>query len=104
MNRHLLICCVYDISMQCNIIVGIVIYPYTNQRTDYAAETNPDGITHRVESARLPLQSSELAPSPPHPQATVAPPPLWFQGGTHYLAGEGAGGANSDERTDTVVL
>ncbi len=32
-------------------------------------------------------------------------PPLWFQGdGTHSLAGEGAGGANSDEGTDTLEI
>jgi hypothetical protein len=36
-------------------------------------------------------------PLPPHP-------PHFFQGGTHSLAGEGAGGANSDEGTDTLVL
>jgi hypothetical protein len=29
---------------------------------------------------------------------------FWGSGGTHSLAGEGAGGANSDEGTDTVVL
>ncbi len=33
-------------------------------------------------------------------------PPPWFSGGgrTHSLAGEGAGGANLDERTYTLVL
>ncbi len=41
-------------------------------------------------------------PPPPHPQASVAP--LWFQGGTHSLAGERVGGANSDEGTDNLVL
>jgi hypothetical protein len=31
--------------------------------------------------------------------------PFWFRGGgAHSLAGEGLGGPNSDERTDTVVL
>jgi hypothetical protein len=30
--------------------------------------------------------------------------PLWFQGETHPLAGEGVKGADSDEGTDTVVL
>jgi hypothetical protein len=39
---------------------------------------------------------------PPHPLASVAP--LWFRGGTQSLAGEGAGGANSDEKIDTLVL
>ncbi len=51
------------------------------------------------QSARLSLQSSDLAPPPPHPQASVAPPPLVPGGGTHQLGGEGAGGANSDEGT-----
>jgi hypothetical protein len=50
------------------------------------------------QSARHSLQSSEFAP-----HASVAPP-LLFQGGTHSLAGKGAGGANSDEQTDTLVL
>jgi hypothetical protein len=39
--------------------------------------------TQSGQSARLPLQSSELAPPRPHPQASVAPP-LWFQGGTRW--------------------
>ncbi len=34
----------------------------------------------------------------------TAPSPLWFGGGTHLLAGEGVGGPNSEEGTDTVVL
>jgi hypothetical protein len=65
MNRHLLICCVYDISMQCNIIVGIFIYPYTNQRTDYAAETNPDGTTHSVDRVPGFLSSRPNGLTPP---------------------------------------
>jgi hypothetical protein len=35
---------------------------------------------------------------PPQPQSSVAsPPPISKAGATHSLAGEGAGGANSDE-------
>ncbi len=45
----------------------------------------------KVYSARLSLQSSELA-------LPLVP------GGTHSLEGEGAGGANADEGTDTLVL
>jgi hypothetical protein len=58
-----------------------------------------------AQSARLSLQSSELGPTPPppHPQASVSPP-LVPGGGTHSLAGEGVGGPNSDEGTDTVVF
>jgi hypothetical protein len=41
---------------------------------------------------------------PPHPQASVAPPPLGPRGETHWLAGEGVGGPNSNEGTDTLVL
>jgi hypothetical protein len=41
---------------------------------------------------------------PPPRQRMLAPPPIWFQGGTHSLAGEEVGGANSDEGMDTLVL
>ena len=41
-------------------------------------------------------------PPPPHPQASVTPPPL-VPGGTYSLAREGVD-PNSDEGTDTVVL
>jgi hypothetical protein len=59
----------------------------------------------RIQSARLSLQSSELALPAPSPASKCCPSPFWFQGGgTHSLAGEGAGGANSDEGTDTLVL
>ncbi len=59
-----------------------------------------DNLFYSVQSARLSLQSSKIAPfRPPHPQASVAPLPLVPGGGTHSLAGEGAGGANSDEGT-----
>jgi hypothetical protein len=47
-------------------------------------------------SARLSVQSSELGPPPPHPQASVALP--------HSLAGSGVGGPDSAEGTDTLVL
>jgi hypothetical protein len=40
---------------------------------------------------------------PPYPHASVAPP-LVPRGVTHSLAGEGAGGAKSDEGKDTLVL
>jgi hypothetical protein len=46
--------------------------------------------TEYRQSTRLILQSSELGP--PHPQASVSPPPLVTGGGTHMLAGEGGGG------------
>jgi hypothetical protein len=46
------------------------------------------------QSARLFLQSSELAPPLPRPLASVTPPPLWFRGGgKHSLAEEGVGGS-----------
>jgi len=57
------------------------------------------------QSARLSLQSSELALPAPSAASKCCPPPHWFRGGgTHSLAGEGAGRANSDEGTDTLVL
>ncbi len=40
----------------------------------------------------------------PLTQQRVLPPPFGFKLGTHSLAGEGAGGANSDEGTDTLVF
>ncbi len=53
-------------------------------------------------SPRLSLQSSELAPPPSLTQTSVVSPPFGSGGGTHLLAGEGAGEANSDEGTDTL--
>jgi hypothetical protein len=55
------------------------------------------------QSARLSLQSSELAPPAPLPTSECVPP-LRSKGGTHFFAGEGAVGANSDEGTDTLEL
>jgi hypothetical protein len=57
---------------------------------------------HRVDRVLgFRLQSSELGL--PAPQASVSPPPL-VPGGTHSLGGEGMGGPNSDDGTDTVVI
>jgi hypothetical protein len=47
--------------------------------------------------------STYSLPPPPQPQASLVPPPLGPKGETHSLAGEGVGGPNSDERTDTLV-
>jgi hypothetical protein len=33
----------------------------------------------------------------------LLPSPLWSRGGTHSIAGEGAGGSQFDEGTDTLV-
>jgi hypothetical protein len=54
---------------------------------------------------RLSLQSSELGP-PPHPVTRRRVCPLlWFLGGlTYSFSREGAGGADSDEGTDTPLL
>ncbi len=41
---------------------------------------------------------------PPHPQASVAPPPLIPGGGHTRLREREWGGANSDEGTNTLVL
>ncbi len=51
----------------------------------------------------LSLQSFKLAPPAPSP-ACACCPPLWYPGGTHSLAGEGAGGANSDEWREILAL
>jgi hypothetical protein len=50
--------------------------------------------TKSRQSARLSLQSSELAPSPPQPQFSVAPP-FGSKSGTHSLGGEGVGDKHS---------
>jgi hypothetical protein len=57
-------------------------------------------VAQSRQSARLPLQSSELGPPIPHPLASVASP-LWFRGGEDILA---CGPPNSDEGTDIVIL
>ncbi len=43
------------------------------------------------------VPSSELLPLPPLSLASASPPPLEQKGAQHSLAGEGAGGANSDQ-------
>jgi hypothetical protein len=59
--------------------------------------------SHNRQSARLFLQSSELGLPHPHTRRRVCPPPLhWLEGYT-LACGEGVGGPNSDEGTDTVV-
>jgi hypothetical protein len=45
---------------------------------------------------------SELAPSSPSPASECVPP--WNQRGGHSLAGEGAGGANSDDWREGLAL
>jgi hypothetical protein len=58
-----------------------------------------------IQSARLSLQSSELTTPTPSPASECCPPTFGSGGrGAHSLAGEGAGGANSDEGIDTLVL
>jgi hypothetical protein len=52
------------------------------------------------QSTRLFLQSSELGPPLPHPQASVS----LFGSGGKLARGRGGGSPNSGEGTDTVVL
>jgi hypothetical protein len=55
-----------------------------------------------IQSARLSVQSSELGPLT---CKRVLLRPLWIQGeDTHSLPGEGVGGPDSDEGTNTLVL
>jgi hypothetical protein len=44
-----------------------------------------------IQSARLSLQSSELAPPTPLPASECCPPSLWFQEGDTLACGRGAG-------------
>ncbi len=62
------------------------------------------GEAQSIRSARLSLQSSELGPPTPSPASECCSPHLGPSGGTQSLAGDGAGGADSDEETDTLVL
>ncbi len=55
-------------------------------------------------SARLFIQSSELRLPHPLTRRRVCSPLLWFRGGYTLTAGEGVGGPNSDEGTDTMIL
>ncbi len=43
-------------------------------------------------------------PPSPHSQGSVAPPPLWVQGGDTLASGGVGKGPNLDEGTDTLVL
>jgi hypothetical protein len=43
-------------------------------------------------------------PPPPHPQGSVAPPPLGSKGGDTRWGGGSVGRPNSDEGTDTLAL
>ncbi len=63
-----------------------------------------EGWHHRqiklhILSARLPLQSPELAPPAPSPASEWCPPgmppPLWFQGGVTLFCGREGGGSQS---------
>ncbi len=58
------------------------------------------------QSARLFLQSSELGILTPSPAGEWPPDPPFGTGGAHTLSGEGVGGPNSDEgtETETVIL
>jgi hypothetical protein len=58
-------------------------------------------------SAKLSLQSSELAPPAPSPTSECCHPPLVSGGGTHSLAGERAGRSQfgqRDRHSGTLVL
>ncbi len=63
------------------------------------------GYDHRVYSVPGFLYSRpNWVRPPPHPQASVAPPPLVPEGGdgTHSLAGEVVGGPNSDDKRESL--
>jgi hypothetical protein len=65
---------------------------------------NRDRWRHKV--YRVPgflFSRRNWVPPPPHPLASVAPPPLGPRGGDTLARGRGAGGTYSEEGTDTVV-
>jgi hypothetical protein len=54
-------------------------------------------------STRVSVPSSELAPPPPLPQASVSPPwNQWGGGGATLACGEREGGANSDDWRESL--
>jgi hypothetical protein len=70
------------------------------------SKTDAFRLQHRVYRVPGFLYRPNRLPHPltPH-RGLPSPPPFGSKGdGTHALAGEGAGGANSDEGTDTLVL
>jgi hypothetical protein len=78
--------------------IPVATEPVTTQPTlHYQIHTLQ--VPQSRQSARLSLQSSELAPAPPpHPQASA--PPLWFQGeGGHTRLRERGRG---EGQTDTL--
>ncbi len=81
---------------------GIVGKIFAFSRQSILLESGDTGA-QSIQSARLSIQSSELAPHSHSPASQCLPPLLVpFGRGTHSLAGEGAGGANSGEGTDTL--
>jgi hypothetical protein len=73
---------------------------YFIQSTLYNVHT----VHHRVDRVLGLFSSRPIWAPHPLTRKRVCPPPLVPRGETHSLAGEGLGGPNSDEGTDTVVL
>jgi hypothetical protein len=59
-----------------------------------------------IQSARLSIQTFELAPPRPFTRKRILPTPLhWVQGGDTLACREGVGGGpNSDDVIDTLIL
>jgi hypothetical protein len=83
--------------------VGRVPIPTRGQTLWYSLHIRT--LCHRV--FRMPgflsSRPNWVPPNPP-PARECCSSPLWVQGGTDSLEGEGVGEPNSDERTDTLVL
>jgi hypothetical protein len=64
------------------------------------------GLSHRVDRVLRVLSSrwNWVSPTPSPACECVLPSYGWGGGGSHPLGGEGVGGPNSDEGTDTVLL
>ncbi len=75
--------------------VLFLAYPYKCSLNRFSAQSR--------QSAKFILQSSVSGLSHPVTRRRVCPPPFG-SGGAHWLAGEGVGGPDSNEGTDTVAL
>jgi hypothetical protein len=115
LRMHLILCSVYHDCIPAVNLVPALKNVWTCRGACLTRATAPALATitllcmvvtsaQSIQSVRLSLQSSELAPLRPLTSKQVLPSPPLVPGGTHSLSGKGAEGANADDGTDTLVL